>query len=102
MGLAFDPVFRRMRELFPRQKLMLGGYSFGESGAFRGYWWLEPGNVPEARKDLVVLYTGAAAAIPHSLGGGFFWPTLSEMLPPKKKSSSLYRVYRDTVKDLKR
>lgn len=103
MGLAFDPVFRRLKRLLPRQRILLGGWSFEDDPERpRGYWWLEPGNVNEARKDLMVLYTGAAAALPSGVGGGFFWPTLSQMMPPEKANTALLRLYQRTTKRMRR
>ena len=100
-GIAFDPVFMKLRQLFPTQKLMLAGWSYEETNEQTGYWWLEPKDVKNARKDLAVLFTGAAAAIPESVGGGFFWQTLDHMLKPKKRTTSFYRVYRSALKRIK-
>ncbi|PCI36595.1 MAG: hypothetical protein COB53_08950, partial [Elusimicrobia bacterium] len=65
------------------------------------YWWLGPKDVKNARKDLAILYTGAAAAIPESVGGGFFWQTLDHMLKPRKRTTSFYRIYRSALKRIK-
>ncbi|HVE12959.1 MAG TPA: hypothetical protein VNI01_06165 [Elusimicrobiota bacterium] len=102
VGIAFDPMFSRLRVAFPGQKLMLGGFSFIEGKDFAGYWWLEPGSVDEARKDVLSLYTGAACAVPQTLGGGFWWPTLSQMFPPEKRTTALFRVYRNLRKRISR
>ncbi|MFH1723381.1 MAG: hypothetical protein ABII00_02045 [Elusimicrobiota bacterium] len=107
LGLAFGPVFRELHRLFPEKRLMLGGWSFGDDAKKEspGYWWLKPGTLPrdmqDARKDLVVLFAGSAAAIPASVGGGFFWPTLQQMLRPGRKTTSLYRTYKRTLKRLR-
>ncbi|PIP82125.1 MAG: hypothetical protein CO113_09785 [Elusimicrobia bacterium CG_4_9_14_3_um_filter_62_55] len=98
LGIAFDPVFGELRRLFPESKLMLGGWAYEDDDRQTGYWWLEPGDVKNARKDLAILFTGAAAAIPESLGGGFFWQTLDHMLKPKKRTTSFYRVYRSALR----
>jgi len=99
MGLAFDRVFRELHELFPRHSLMLGGWSFGDEEELQGYWWLKPRGTREPRKDLTVLFAGSAPAIPNSLGGGFYWPTLEHMIrPEKKKTSALFRVYQRALK----
>lgn len=103
MGLAFDPAFRRLRRAFPEQRLMVGGLGFGTEGEREAYWWLEPGNTSEARKDVLVFYTAAAgAAAPGSVGGGFWWPTLEQMLPPEKETTPLYRLYQRSLRRLER
>lgn len=101
LGMALDPVWRRLSELFPDKKLMLGGFGFMEKDTLHGYWWLEPGSVWEARKDIMALYTGAACALPGSLGGGFWWQALDQMLSDKKKPQALLQVYGSTIKRLK-
>ncbi|HBL17461.1 MAG: hypothetical protein A2X36_12730 [Elusimicrobia bacterium GWA2_69_24] len=102
VGLAFDPAFRELRTLFPGARLMLGGWSFVEEDKLEGYWWLKPGNVGESRKDLLVFFTGAAAAVPDSLGGGFFWPTFPQMLNiEKRKTTALFKIYEKTVERLR-
>ncbi len=101
LGIAFDPVFMKLRDLFPKQKLMLAGWSYEENNNQTGYWWLAPDDVKNARKDLAILYTGAAPAIPESVGGGFFWQTLDHMLKPKKRTTGFYRIYRNSLKRIK-
>ncbi|MEI8191842.1 MAG: hypothetical protein WCI75_19185, partial [candidate division NC10 bacterium] len=101
MGLAFDPVFLKLKGAFPDKKLMLAGFGFVEKEELKGYWWLDPGAVDEARKDLVILYTGAACALPQGVGGGFFFGTLEQMLSPGKKTTLLYGVYRAALRRLK-
>lgn len=102
VGLAFEPAFEELGRRFPDKKLMLGGWSFSDGRKLEGYWWLSPKNVKDARKDLLVLYLGTMAAIPNSAGGGFYWSTLSELLPPGKKPTDLYRLHKDTVDRLRR
>lgn len=97
LGIAFDPVFSRLAERFPDKRLMLGGFGYVEGDSPQGYWWLQPASVQEARKDLINLYTGAACSLPRSLGGGFWFPTLSQMLPPGKKATPIYQVYKRTL-----
>ncbi|MEK7657561.1 MAG: hypothetical protein AAB412_07365 [Elusimicrobiota bacterium] len=101
MGIALDPAWRRLSELFPDKKLMLGGFGFMEKDSLHGYWWLEPDSVWEARKDILVLYTGAACALPRSVGGGFWWQALDQMLAEGKKPQALLRLYGSTLKRLK-
>lgn len=103
LGIAFDPVFSELHRRFPEKRLMLGGFSFADSEDLQGYWWLEATNVRDARKDLIVLFLGTAPAIPNSIGGGFYWPTLRLMLPSdRKKPSSIYFLYKRTLKRLKK
>lgn len=101
MGLAFDPVFLKLQARFPGRKLMLGAFGFVEKEELAGYWWLEPGAVDEARKDIVILYTGASCALPQGVGGGFFFPTLEQMLAPGRKAMPLYAVYRDAIRRIR-
>lgn len=101
VGIAYDRIFRDVRRFFPNHKLMLGGYAFGEGKQLEGYWWLGPKNIKDARKDLVALYTGAAAAIPESVGGGFFWPALGQMFQPPHKIFPLQRTYKEAVDRMK-
>lgn len=102
MGMAFDPVFRRLAQYFPEKRLMLGGFGYVEGGDLTGYWWLDPDDVEGARADLVALYTPAACAIPRSAGGGFWWFTLSQMFHPPRAGETLYRTYQRTLWDLGR
>ena len=101
MGLAFDPVFLKLGDRFPGKKLMLGGFGFVEKDELKGYWWLEPGAVGEARGDIVIFYTGASCALPQGVGGGFFFPTLQQMLAPDKKTTPLYVIYRAAIKRIR-
>ncbi|MFH2203595.1 MAG: hypothetical protein ABIJ96_10800 [Elusimicrobiota bacterium] len=102
LGIAFDPVFSELHRRFPDKPLMLGGFSYVDGAKLNGYWWLEATNIRDARKDLLVLYTGTAAAVPHGIGGGFYWPTLTQMLPPGRKPTSIYALYQRTLKRLRR
>ena len=101
MGLAFDPAFLKLKGRFPDKKLMLGGFGFVEKEELKGYWWLEPGAVGEPRKDIVILYTGASCALPQGVGGGFFFPTLQQMLAPGKKTTPLYGIYRAAIRRIR-
>lgn len=101
MGIAFDRVFAELHDRFPDKQLMLGGFSFADENELKGYWWLEPGGVKDARKDLLVLYMGIGAAVPSGLGGGFYWPTLQNMLPPKSRPTALFQLHRRTMSRLR-
>lgn len=100
MGIALDRVFAELHERFPDKSLMLGGFSFADESELQGYWWLEDDNVKDARKDLLVLYMGTAAAVPSGLGGGFYWPTLQNMLPPESRPTALFQLHRRTMERL--
>lgn len=102
LGLAFDPVFTRLARRFPDKKIMLGSFGFVEGAELKGYWWLEPGAVEEPRKDVVVLFTGEACALPQGIGGGFFFATLEQMLGADKKATPLYALQRMTFKRFQR
>lgn len=102
MGLAFDTAFRRLHQSLPDKRLMVGGFGYVEGKALEGYWWLEPGDVDAARKDLLILYTGAAPSVPSTLGGGFWWSTLSTMLDGSRESESVLRIYKRTAQRLGR
>lgn len=102
MGLALDPAFRRLHELLPDKRLMIAGFGYVEGERLEGYWWLDPEEVDDGRKDLVILYTGVGPAMPHSVGGGFYWPTLTTMLGGGRSGDSLYKIYRRTLERLGR
>jgi hypothetical protein len=102
MGLAFDSVFSQLYRRFPDKQLMLGGYSYGDGAELQGYWWFDPRNLKASRKDLMVLYLGIASAIPNGVAGGFYWPTLRLMIPPDKKPTSVYAVYKRNLNRLKK
>ncbi|MBI2361982.1 MAG: hypothetical protein HYV15_01165 [Elusimicrobia bacterium] len=64
---------------------------------------LEPGTVDGPLKDLTLLYNAAAPAlVPGSLGGGFYWGALEHMLPAGRQPTTLYKLYRKSLKDLKK
>lgn len=102
MGVAFDPVFRRFSQYFPTKRIMLGALGYGEASALQGYWWLDPKDMQSARKDLLILYTGAACSIPRSAGGGFWWNALDQMLGTRREPESLLKVFQETVSRLTR
>lgn len=102
MGLAFDATFRKLHRMLPDKRVMLGGFGYVEGKELDGYWWLERGDVDGARKDLLILYSGAAAAVPGGLGGGFWWPTLTTMINGRREGDSLLRIYRRTMDRLGR
>ncbi|MBI5242310.1 MAG: hypothetical protein HY922_01345 [Elusimicrobia bacterium] len=101
LSLAFDPVFLKLHKVFPDKKLMLGGFGYVEQEELKGYWWLDPGSIGDARADILILYTGAACALPQGVGGGFFFATLQQMLAPGRRTTPLYGIYRSTLKRLK-
>lgn len=103
VGIAFDPMFREARRLLPGKLLMVGGVSFGDDDKlFRGYWWLAPNNVLDARKDLINLFMGASAAVPDGICGGFFWATLDKMFDKRGRPTGLFKAYKDTLRTLKK
>jgi hypothetical protein len=102
MGLSFDTAFRKLHRALPDKRLMLGAFGYVEGTSLEGYWWLDDKDVDGARKDLVILYTAAAAAAPKPLGGGFWWPTLSTMMPDSPGGDSLLKIYRRTLDRLGR
>ncbi|MDE2290754.1 MAG: hypothetical protein KGL53_01620, partial [Elusimicrobia bacterium] len=100
VGLALEPAFRELRAELPGKRYFLAGWSFGDQGQTPPYWWLDPKAVDGPRKDLTTLFTAAAPAlVPESVGGGFFWPTLEQMLPAGLQPTSLYRVYKKTLRE---
>ncbi|MFA5140620.1 MAG: hypothetical protein WC728_15435 [Elusimicrobiota bacterium] len=103
VGIAFDPMFREVKKFLPGKRLMVGGVSFGDDDkVLRGYWWLAPGNVLDARKDLLNLFLGASAAVPDGIGGGFFWATLDKMFDRKGRPTGLFKAYKDTLRTLRK
>jgi hypothetical protein len=41
--------------------------------------------------------------MPRSVGGGFWWQTLDQMLPPgKRRAKDLFNIYRRTLEKLGR
>ncbi|MBI4377414.1 MAG: hypothetical protein HY549_13320 [Elusimicrobia bacterium] len=102
LGLALEPVFESLRQTLPSQKLMVGSLSHGDGNELRGYWWLDPSDIEASRTDLISLNTPAACALRGSIGGGFWWHTLGQMLPSKRKAAEPYRAYRHALKQLGR
>ena len=79
---------------------MIGSVGYVEGKELKGFWWLDPKDVDGARKDLLTLFTPGAAALDHSVGGGFWWQTLDQMLPVKHRADDLYKVYKRTLDGL--
>lgn len=102
VGIAFGGIFEKVHDALPSQQLMLGSYGFVEKKDLAGYWWLDPNDIDGARKDLLVYYTPASCAGLKSACGGFFWQTLDQMLPPSRKATDLYYVYRRALDELGR
>lgn len=103
LGLSLEPAFQALRRSFPEKTFFLGGWAFGDGKEPPAYWWLEPGAADGPRKDLTLLYNAAAPAlVPESLGGGFYWGTLEQMLPAGRQPTTLYKLYRKSLKDLAR
>ena len=101
LGLSLEPAFQSLRQSFPEKTFYLGGWAFGDGKEPPAYWWLEPAAVDGPRKDLTLLYNAAAPAlVPESLGGGFYWGTLEQMLPAERRPTTLYKLYRKSLKDL--
>ncbi|MBI3297628.1 MAG: hypothetical protein HYZ75_05660 [Elusimicrobia bacterium] len=102
LGLALEPAFQSLRRHFPGKTFYLGGWGFGDGTEPPPYWWLGPTDSDAARKDLILLFNGAAPALlPESLGGGFYWGTLEHMLPAGRQPTTLYKLYRRSLKDLR-
>lgn len=101
-GMAFDPVFRELGQYFPTKRLMLGGFGYVEGRDLTGYWWFDSEDVDGARKDLIVLYTGAATSVRRSVGGGFWWHALTQMMGRDRRASGTLDIYRQTLKRLGR
>ncbi len=101
VGLALEPIFERAAQQLPAQRLMLGSLGYVEAGGLKGYWWLDPKDVGRAREDLAILYTTASCALPRSLGGGFWWQALEQMIPPKGKTA-LFGAYQRALEQLGR
>jgi hypothetical protein len=102
VGLAFESIFNRVRDYLPDKRLMLGSFGYVEQEEVKGYWWLHPSDVDGARKDLAILFTGASCSMERSVCGGFWWQTLDQMLPPKKKGTDLFKVYKRTLQEFGR
>jgi len=101
VGLSFERMFDRVRDAFPDKRLMLGNLGYVEGDQLTGYWWLDPKDVDGARKDLLTWLTPGACGVDHSLGGGFWWQTLDQLLPSSKRATDVYRVYRQSVHRLR-
>jgi len=103
VGMSLERAFDTAAEALPGQKLMLSSFGYAEQEELKGYWWLAPDDVDGARKDISILYTTASCAMSHSVGGGFWWQTLEQMLPPgHHKATDLFKVYRRTLDQLGR
>lgn len=103
VGMSLERAFATAADALPGTKLMLSSFGYVEQDALKGYWWLSPEDIDGARKDIVILYTTASCAMPSSLGGGFWWQTLEQMLPPgHHKATDLFKIYRRTLDQLGR
>ncbi len=102
VGLAFDTIFARTRQFLPDRKLMLSNFGYAEDGRLEGYWWAEPGAAEAGRDALLSLYPAAACSEPGSLGGGFWWQTLDQMLPENRRVTDAYRAYERALRELGR
>lgn len=102
VGMAFDRIFERVSQYFPDKHVMLTNFGYVEDKDLHGYWWLAPDDVEGGRRDLMVYYTTAACAFPRSLCGGFWWQTLDQILPQRRRSGDLYRVFSRTLQQLGR
>lgn len=102
-GLGFEREFDELTAALPDRPVFLSSFGYVEQDKVLGYWWLSPGDVDGARKDLVLLYTAASCAMPRSVCGGFWWQTLDQMLPPgRRKAADLFKVYIHTLRELGR
>ena len=103
VGMALERAFDATADALPGQKLMLSSFGYVEKDRLKGYWWLAPGDVDGARKDLLILYTVASCAMRESLCGGFWWQTLDQMLPTGyHNETGLYKVDARTLSQLGR
>jgi len=103
VGMSFERAFDAAAEAMPEHRLMLSSFGYVENTELKGYWWLAPDDVDDARKDISILYTTASCAMSRSLGGGFWWQTLQQMLPAgHRKTTDLFNVYRRTLARLGR
>lgn len=103
VGMSLERAFDSAAEALPGRKLMLSSFGYAEQDSLKGYWWLAPDDADGARKDIAILYTTASCAMANSLGGGFWWQTLEQMLPPgHHKAADLFKVYRRTLTQLGR
>ena len=102
VGMALETIFERAAAEVPAKSLMLGNLGYAEKDKLQGYWWLRPDDADAAREDLLVFSTTASCAMPSSLCGGFWWQTLEQMIPSKKRTTGLYRSYMKTLEQLGR
>ncbi len=102
VGMAFEQIFRIVRDALPIQRVMLGSFGYVEADELKGFWWLHPDDVDGARKDLMILYTAASCAMPRSLCGGFWFATRGQLLTRENKTTDLYRIFRRTMRRLGR
>lgn len=102
VGIALDSIFHRLRQFVPDKRIMLSSFGYAEDDSVRGYWWIDKKDENAGRKDLLIFYTTAACAFDRSIGGGFWWQTLQQMLPSRRKNTELYRVYQRTLEQLGR
>jgi hypothetical protein len=102
VGMALETIFERTAAEVPAKSLMLGNLGYAQRDKLQGYWWLRPDDIGAAREDLLVFSTTASCAMPSSLCGGFWWQTLEQMLPSKKRTTGLYRSYMKTLEQLGR
>ncbi len=102
-GLGFEREFAELTAALPDRPVFLSSFGYVEQDKVLGYWWLSPGEVDAARKDLLLLYTAASCAMPRSVCGGFWWQTLDQMLPPgRRKATDLFKVYIHALRELGR
>lgn len=103
VGMSLENAFDTAAEALPGTRLILSSFGYVEKDRLKGYWWLSPDDVDAARKDLAILYTTASCALNRSLGGGFWWQALEQMLPPgRRKATDLYKIHRRTLEQLGR
>jgi|CXWL01.1.fsa_nt_gi hypothetical protein len=100
-GMGFERMVTAARDTLPGQKLMISSLGFAEKDQIKGYWWVAPGDVENARKDVAVLYTTVSCAMPRSLCGVFWWQTLDQMLPSgNRKGTELYKMWKRALTQL--
>ena len=102
VGMAFEGLFDLLRRQLPSQRLMLGNLGYAEEDKVAGYWWFKTDDIPAARQDLLAFSLAATCAMPKSLGGGYWWQSLEQLLPGQGSSPELYGVYAKTLRRLGR
>lgn len=102
VGMALDTIFHRVHQFVPDKRVMISSFGYAEEDKLNGHWWIDPKDESAGRKDLLIFYTTAACSFEKSIGGGFWWQTLDQMLPGKRKNTELYRVYAKTLEQLGR